>query len=375
MDLTPDEAQRDLVTLAARILGDATDRGTPGGQLWGVLGDAGLLGVAVPDDLGGLGLGFAEVGLVLEEAGKVAATVPVLECGTAAVVIGRLDTGKRRDPLLSGLAAADVVFGLALGEPAGDPLTPLVCAAGDHGRWSLTGSKLCAPSDPPATHLLVSAHVAGVGPRLLLLEAGRDGIQVGAGMVRFDGVPIGVDDVLGDLGDPRGVPLAVRCATAGACSVMAGAMSHVVRLTAEYTRTREQFGRPIGTFQAVGQRAADAFTAAWAIELTARQACWHLAEGDSEPGAGAEAATAVAKYTAATAGTEVIRAAHHLHGGIGLDRDYPLHRYTMLAKKLELLLGGASEQAVLLGDVLARAAIRAAADAAPVGTATTAGSA
>lgn len=375
MDLTPNEEQRDLAALAARILGDATDRGTSGVRLWELLGDAGLLGIAVPGDLGGLGLGFAEVGLVLEEAGRAAAAVPLLECGTAAVVIRHLDTGERRDTLLSGLAAGDVVFGMALGEPAGDPLAPLVCASGDQGRWSLHGSKLCAPSDPPATHLLVSAHVAGVGPRLLLLEAGRNGVRVGAGLVSFEGVPIGVDDVLGDLADPGAVPLAVRWATAAACSVMAGATAHVVRLTAEYTRTREQFGRPIGTFQAVGQRAADAFTAAWSIELTARQACWHLAESDCGSEVGAEAATAVAKYTAATAGAEVIRAAHHLHGGIGLDRDYPLHRYTTLAKKLELLLGGASEQAVLLGDILATASVRAAADTEPVHTAITAGSA
>jgi alkylation response protein AidB-like acyl-CoA dehydrogenase len=173
--------------------------------------------------------------------------------------------------------------------------------------------------------------------------------------VTFDGVPISVDDVLGDLEDPGAVPFAVHGARAAACSVMAGAMSRVVRLTAEYAASREQFGRPIGSFQAVGQRAADAFTAAWAIELTARQACWHLA---ARSGPDLDAAVASAKYTAATAGAEVIRAAHHLHGGIGLDRDYPLHRYTTLAKRLELLLGGAAEQAVLLGDLLAAAAIR-----------------
>jgi alkylation response protein AidB-like acyl-CoA dehydrogenase len=354
MDMTLSEAQRDLVALAARILGDAGDRGTSSAELWTLLSGAGLLGIAVPEELGGLGLGFTEVGLLLEEAGRAAAAVPLLDCATATAVVRDLDTGERRDTLLTGLAAGQVVVGIALGEPAGDPLTPLVCAAGDHGQWTLHGTKLCAQSDPPATHLLVSAHVAGVGPRLLLLDADR--FETGPGQVSFDGVPIGVDDVLGDLADPGAVPLAVHCARAAACSVMAGAMSRVVRLTAEYAASREQFGRPIGSFQAVGQRAADAFTAAWAIELTARQACWQLAARSAGPDL--DAAVASAKYTAATAGAEVIRAAHHLHGGIGLDRDYPLHRYTTLAKKLELLLGGAAEQAVLLGDLLAAAAIR-----------------
>lgn len=360
MDLTLSEAQRDLITLAGRILGDAADRRTSGALLWTLLADAGLLGVAVPEELGGLGLGFTEVGLLLEEAGRTAASVPLLESvGTAAMVVRDLATGARRDAVLHALAAGTAVVGTALSEPAGDPFAPLICASGEHGRWSLHGTKLCAPSDPALTHVLASVHLAGVGPRLVLLDRGREGVRFAQGCVTFDGAPIGVDDVVGDLDDPDAVPLAVRYASASACSMMAGAMARVVRLTAGYAGTREQFGRPIGSFQAVGQRAADAFTAAWAIELTARQACWQLARGASGPEPGPESAVAVAKYTAATAGAEVVRTAHHLHGGIGLDRDYPLHRYTMLAKRLELLLGGASEQEVLLGDVLAETAIRA----------------
>ena len=121
-----------------------------------------------------------------------------------------------------------------------------------------------------------------------------------------------------------------------------------MRLTAEYTKTREQFDRPIATFQAVGQRAADAYIDAEAIRLTAWQAAWRLAAGLP-----AAAEVAVAKFWAAEGGQRVVHAAQHLHGGIGVDRDYPLHRYFLWAKQLELTLGGATAQLLRLGALLA----------------------
>jgi alkylation response protein AidB-like acyl-CoA dehydrogenase len=363
MDLTLKDEQHELVNLAADILGEAAVRETSSDELWQSLARAGLLGVAVPEQFGGLGLGFAEVGLLLEQVGRTASTVPVLaSLGLAAMAIRDLGSLDQQRAVLAPLAAGDIVLTAALTERSGHPLAPMVCAAGDPGRWVLRGAKDCVPAAPQATHFLVSVHLAGVGPRLLLLPADRDGVNVDAqsalgaqdGQLTFDGVRVGADDLVGALDDNRAVPRAVRYATAAACAVMSGALSRVVDLTAHYTSTREQFGRPIGSFQAVGQRAADAFTAAWSVELTARQACWCLADGQD-----ADREVAVAKYMAASAGPQVIRAAHHLHGGIGLDRDYPLHRYTLLTKRLELLLGAASEQTGLLGDVLANEAIRA----------------
>ena len=119
-------------------------------------------------------------------------------------------------------------------------------------------------------------------------------------------------------------------------------------MTAEYTKTREQFDRPIATFQAVGQRAADAYIDTEAIRLTAWQAIWRLSEGLP-----ATAEVAVAKFWAAEGGQRVVHAAQHLHGGMGVDRDYPLHRYFLWAKQLELTLGGATPQLLKLGAILA----------------------
>jgi alkylation response protein AidB-like acyl-CoA dehydrogenase len=140
----------------------------------------------------------------------------------------------------------------------------------------------------------------------------------------------------------------VEHATVAACAVMAGLAAEAVRITGEYTTGREQFGRPIATFQAVGQRAADAYVDAQAIRLTMLQAAWRLGAG-----ARADREVAIAKYWAAAGGQRVVHAASHLHGGIGVDRDYPLHRYFLLAKQLELFLGGASRQLVALGAILA----------------------
>jgi alkylation response protein AidB-like acyl-CoA dehydrogenase len=129
---------------------------------------------------------------------------------------------------------------------------------------------------------------------------------------------------------------------------MSGVAAEAVRITGEYTVSREQFGRPIATFQAVGQRAADAYVDAQAIRLTMLQAAWRLAAGFP-----ADREVAIAKYWAAAGGQRVVHAAQHLHGGMGVDRDYPLHRYFLLAKQLELTLGGATRQLADLGRMLA----------------------
>ena len=133
-------------------------------------------------------------------------------------------------------------------------------------------------------------------------------------------------------------------AEAALCLSVAGACDAAVKLTATYTTEREQFGKPIATFQAVGQRAADAFIDAEAVRLTAWQAVWRLAEGLP-----ATSEVAVAKYWADEGAQRVVHAAQHLHGGMGVDRDYPLHRYYLLVKHLALVLGGRHHQPAALG--------------------------
>ena len=132
--------------------------------------------------------------------------------------------------------------------------------------------------------------------------------------------------------------------TAGLCATQAGVSAAALRLTATYTTERHQFGSPIATFQAVAQRAADAYIDTQGIQFTAWQAAWRLDEGLD-----AADELDIAKFWAAEAGSRVADAAQHLHGGIGVDTDYPLHRYYRLAKHLELTLGGRTERLRRLG--------------------------
>jgi alkylation response protein AidB-like acyl-CoA dehydrogenase len=135
---------------------------------------------------------------------------------------------------------------------------------------------------------------------------------------------------------------------AGLCMLQAGLCDKAVKLTAEYTTGREQFGKPVATFQAVAQRAADAYIDTQAVQVSAYQAAWRLAEG--LPAANE---VAVAKFWAADGGMRVMLAAQHLHGGIGVDTDYPLHTFTTWTKQIELTLGSATPSLVRLGRAIA----------------------
>ena len=140
--------------------------------------------------------------------------------------------------------------------------------------------------------------------------------------------------------------------TVGLCAMQAGVVGRALELTAEYARSREQFGRPIGSFQAVAQRLADAYIDVEAVWLTMWQAAWLL---DTRPHDDAEAAAAVAtaKFWAADAGHRVAHTAVHVHGGTGIDTSYVLHRYFTAAKRAEFTLGGATAQLLRLGGLLA----------------------
>jgi alkylation response protein AidB-like acyl-CoA dehydrogenase len=163
------------------------------------------------------------------------------------------------------------------------------------------------------------------------------------------GEPQGAVHVTGE-GEPLPVPVEwlTERWMAGLCALQAGIADKALKLTAEYTTGREQFGKPVASFQAVAQRAADAYIDAQAIQLTAYQAAWRLAEG--LPAANE---VAVAKFWAADGGNRVVLAAQHLHGGIGVDRDYPLATYTTWTKQIELTLGSATPSLLRLGKAIA----------------------
>jgi alkylation response protein AidB-like acyl-CoA dehydrogenase len=165
----------------------------------------------------------------------------------------------------------------------------------------------------------------------------------------FDGVRVGPADVVGEVdGGAAVVAWTTDRGIAALCAVQAGVCEAALRLTATYTSERKQFGAPIATFQAVAHRAADAYIDTEAVRLTAYQAAWRLAEGHP-----AAEQLAIAKFWAAEGAQRVVHAAQHLHGGIGVDADYPVHRTFRWAKHVELSLGGGTTHLRRLGRLLA----------------------
>ncbi len=359
MDFTLSEAQEELAGLARKIL---IEREAP----WADLAAAGVLAAGLPEALGGAGLGLLEQCSVLMELGRAVSDVPYL----ASIVLGAgaiagFGSPSQQARWVVPAGRGSVVLTAALAEEDGDdPRLPSASAVRRDGRWVLSGVKTAVPAAPRADLFLVPAASPG-GVLVFLVSPADDGVSVQpqrltdfaeAGRVVLDGAVLdgaGLDDDR-VLGPGRGAEVTrwlVSRATVGLCAAQAGVIERALELTAEYARSREQFGRPIGSFQAVAQRLADAYVDVEAVRLTMWQAAWRLAAGESGPAV--DAVVATAKFWAADAGHRVAHTAVHVHGGLGIDTSYPVHRYFVAAKHNEFTLGGATAQLRRIGAALA----------------------
>jgi 3-oxocholest-4-en-26-oyl-CoA dehydrogenase beta subunit len=359
MDFSPTEAQADLSALTREILADrvtperlrALEEGPDrfDRELWTALGDAGVLSAALPESVGGSGFGLLEQCSVLAEIGRAVAPAPYL----ASIVLGastvaRFGAAAARERWAAPAAAGRLVLTAAVDASARASLAP-------DGLWMLDGTATAVPAGTVADLLLVPADTPG-GRTVFLVEPGDEGVSIqrqrmvdqdGAGLLTLSGVALADDRVLG--GGAEVARWLTARGTVGVCAAQLGVAERALELTAAYARSREQFGRPIGAFQAVAQRLADAYVDVEAIRLTLWQAAWRLSTGLP-----ADAEVATAKFWAADAGHRVAHTAVHVHGGVGIDLDHPLHRYFVAAKHNEFALGGATEQLLTLDAALAR---------------------
>lgn len=363
MDFLFTPEQDEAAELAARIL---ADRATPGRmteveaagdrfdtELWSDLAGAGLLSLAVPEEHGGAGLGLVELCRVLVEVGRTVAPVPLAVHGPAALLLAEHGTEEQKQRLLPGAAAGEPVLSAAVSEERSHlPQRPTTTARHDDGGWRLSGTKTLVRAGRRAGALLVTAGTTD-GTGVFLLD------PAAAGVTRHDQHTSDGDvtvhlELAGAPAEPVGPPdegAAARLAElllVCACAEQLGVTDGALRLTAAYAKTREQFGRPIGTFQAVSQRLADGYIDVLGQRLTLWQAVWRLAEGLP---AATEVATA--KLWAADAGHRLAHTAVHVHGGVGIDLDGEAHRYFTSAKRFEFAFGGATEQALTIGRALA----------------------
>ncbi|HMC51654.1 MAG TPA: acyl-CoA dehydrogenase family protein [Acidimicrobiales bacterium] len=367
MDFTFTEDQEAVRDLAARIFqAQATaervrevERGDErvDRRLWGELARAGLLGLCLPEDADGSGLGMVELCLVLEQQGRRVAPVPVLPTVVSAMTIAEFGSPAQRAAWVAPAAAGAVVLTAALGDiDNADPGPPAFRAIrdGDGGGWRLEGAEASVPAAPLAARVLVPAATPD-GARLFLVDPHAAGVEVEAvettdrqshGRLVLSGALAGDGETVGD---GRAVAWCLERMLVGLCALQVGVAEEAVRLAAGHSSTRIQFDRPLSAFQGVAMRAADAFIDTEAMRVTMWQAAWCLSEGLD-----ARREVLVAKWWASEAGQRVVHATQHLHGGIGADVEYPVHRYFLWGKQIETSLGGASAVLSCLGRELAR---------------------
>ena len=372
-----------LKALAAE--GDHVDR-----KAWAALAATGMVGASVPEAHGGLGLDFLAIAVALEEVGRRASPVPLLTTAVmAAMPIAAYGTEAQREAWLPAIADGTVLACAALAEDGAAPAEPSTAArplsgtasagvggaragpastaraaAGggadrSGGGFVLDGTKVLVGGGLDADVALVPARMDDGGVGVFLVPADAEGLEVrpvevttGRPEARFElsGVRVSADALLGGgaCDGAEVVRFIERHANVGLCMMMAGAARASIEMAADYTKQRHQFDRPIATFQAVTQRAGDSYIDAEAIRLTAYQAAWRLSAGLP-----ADREIAIAKYWACEGGYRVVHAAVHVHGGVGVDRDYPLHRHFLAARHIELTLGHAEEQLAELGRQIA----------------------
>lgn len=340
MDFTPTEEQAEAQGLAARIFGDLSthERLAAAGtgidaELWKELCTAGL--VAAVEEIGLLGLV-----LLLEEQGRTTAQVPfAVTCVYGVLAVGEHGTAEQRErllpPLRDGTAVATGAF------PARGGVRP------EGGGGRLSGSVPYVPWLRDATHVLVpdsdlALWLVGTADQGVSLRPVETTAPWAAARLDLDGA---AGERIGGPGAYASVLATARTAFAGLqAGVAAGALARAV----EHTGTREQFGRPLSTNQAVLLRAADAHMDTEAIRVTAYEAAWRHDQGSAY---GAQALTAA--WWASEAGRRVVHAGQHLHGGTGADLEHPVHRHFLWGRQLDAYLGCGSEVLEELGRLLA----------------------
>ncbi|MGW1835600.1 acyl-CoA dehydrogenase family protein [Streptomyces sp. NPDC002067] len=345
--------------LTAGAVADDFDR-----DLWRTLAQADLLSLLTAPEYGGAGLDPIALCLVLREAGRVLARVPLLECAAASRLLQHHAPEAVRAELLPRIGRGELVITAASGGRTGHDAAELaVTARPDTAGWLLDGVQTAVPWAYGADLALLPAHTPDGRAVLALTPLTAPGLtrheQISTtgerhAELRLTSVRLTGADVLTATGAAEELRQLLTC---GTCALALGLGEAVLAMTADYTGKREQFGFPLATFQAVAVQAADRFIDLRAMAATLWQAAWRIGTGATGalPPAGD---VAVAKIWASDGIRRTVQTAQHLHGGFGADTDYPLHRYHAWAKQLELSLGPAAAHEEALGDLLAEQPLR-----------------
>jgi alkylation response protein AidB-like acyl-CoA dehydrogenase len=318
-------------------------------DLWKEMARLGWLGLALPEAYGGGALGMVEAAIVLEELGRVVCPGPYLETVVAARGIEQAGSPAQQARWLPAIAggAARATVAFLDAELDWRPEATATRAEPVPGGVRLTGAKQWVPWAHVADLLLVPAR-GPEGLSLFLVEAGAKGLDLSPipamdpGMrwstVRLDGVRVGQGARLGEPGAAAGIlDGLLRRGAVGAAAMMLGAARRCLDMSVAYAKVREQFGQPIGSFQAVRHRCAEMLLEVENAHAAAYYAAWAL-DADA---ADAALAASVAKAYVSEAARRVCGEAIQVHGGIGFTWEYDLHLYFKRAKTLEAAWGDA----------------------------------
>jgi 3-oxo-4-pregnene-20-carboxyl-CoA dehydrogenase alpha subunit len=334
VDFSPDEGQQAVADVVTSALGRDNS--------WDALVDGGVVAFGVPERIGGDGLGLAELATALTEIGRHGTVGPALATlGLGLIPLLELASDEQQDRFLAGVAKGGVLTA-ALNEPgAALPQRPASTLSG--GR--LSGTKVGVPYAGLADWMLVTTD-AGV----VVVSPTADGVTLTKTptsnhsdeyVATFTDVVVPDTDVLAGSDTVERVnQLALAAIGAFTSGLTAGAM----RLTADYVANREQFGKPLSTFQTVAAQLAEIYIASRTITLIATSVIWRLAEGRD-----AADDLDVLGYWLTSQVPPAMQLCHHLHGGMGMDIAYPMDSYYSTIKDLTRLLGGPSHRLDLVG--------------------------
>lgn len=362
MDFTTTEAAQDLSGLVGTIVDSVC---TPEHQreldgleqrfdtgLWRKLIDADILSSAAPESLGGGDLGVLEQAAILTALGSQLAAVPYLESVVlAAGALAKFGPAELQQAWGTPAVSGEKILTVALAGEMGEG--PVQAAPAGDG-YRLTGTRTQVSFGPIADGFLVPAETDS-GTAVFLVAATDSGVSMttlkttglgSIGHLELSGVEL---DAGRRVGGGEVLDHLQTLAALGRSAYQLGVLDRGLQQTAAYAREREQFDKPIGSFQAVSQRLADGYIDVKGLRLTVTQAAWRVGEGLP---AGNEVATA--GFWAADAGHRVAHSIVHIHGGVGIDTDHPIHRYFLAAKQAEFALGGATGQLLAIGHDLAQ---------------------
>jgi 3-oxocholest-4-en-26-oyl-CoA dehydrogenase beta subunit len=319
--------------------------------LWKKLVDADVLSAAAPESLGGGGFGVLEQAAILTALGRRLASIPYLESVVlGAGALAKFGSAGLQQDWAAPAVKGDKVLTVALdGEMGQGP----VQAQSDGDGYRLTGTRALVAYGPVADAFLVPAETSD-GEKVFLIAKGDAGVTVtsldttghgSVGQLDLQAVDLGPERVVGGAEVLEWIRTAF---TLGQSAYQLGVLERALELTSTYAREREQFERPIGSFQAVSSRLADGYIDIKGLRLTLTQAAWRLSE---DLPASLEVKSAA--FWAAEAGHRVAHTTVHVHGGVGIDTDNPVHRYFLAAKQTEFAVGSATGQLLQIGRELA----------------------